>query len=216
MSLNAVEAASRKNNRASARLAQCACRLSHPPVREGIIINRRRLIAAFLCAGLITLARRGACQATVDTRQLMALLQRLAPAIEAITERVMPIDWKLLHACLYYALSGQYILARMGIPTRLKGGAVLYCPDTPVYHRIKPHVWLETGTHFIDCSALPRWSYIAVIPQRQVARNPASVIPGMTRVLILEDRDDREFMDYVARHRTRFERVLNGDVSNDE
>jgi hypothetical protein len=132
----------------------------------------------------------------------------LAPEIETLTERTTPADWELLHACVYYALAGQYILARRGIRTRLKGGAVLYCPDTPLHHNIKPHVWLETGTHFIDCSALPRWGYIAVIPLQLVARTPAEVIPDVTRLLILEDRNDPEFLDHVATHRARFNRIL--------
>jgi hypothetical protein len=144
------------------------------------------------------------------TRRLIALMDRLTPAIEALTERTTPSNWELLHACIYYALAGQSILALKGIPTRLKGGAVMYYPDTPLRHDIKPHAWLETDTHFIDCSALPRWGYIAVIPLQQVARNHASVIPGMTRLLILEERNDPEFQDYVARHRARFERVLQG------
>jgi hypothetical protein len=147
---------------------------------------------------------------TAYTRYLTALMNHLAPAIEALTERTTPANWELLHACLYYALAGQYILACRGIPARLKGGAVLYYPDTPLRHDIKPHVWLETGTHFIDCSALPRWGYIAVIPLQQVTRNLASDIPEMTRLLILEERNDPEFLDYVARHRARFERILRG------
>ena len=135
-------------------------------------------------------------------------MEHLAPAIEALTRRTKPADWELLHACLYYALAGQYILAGRGVPTRLRGGAVLYYPDTPLHHPIKPHVWLETGTHFIDCSALPRWGYIAVIPLQEVARNPASVVPGVSRLLILEERNDPEFLGYVARHRARFEHIL--------
>jgi len=146
----------------------------------------------------------------VYTRQLIALMVRLTPAIEALTQRTTPSDWELLHACLYYALAGQYILALRGIPARLKGGAVLYYPDTPLRHEIKPHVWLQTDLHFIDCSALPRWGYVAVIPLHEVARNLAAVIPGKTRLLILEERNDPEFRNYVARHRTRFKCVLRG------
>jgi hypothetical protein len=85
-----------------------------------------------------------------------------------------------------------------------------------VHHDIKPHVWLETDTDFIDCSALPRWGYIAVIPLQQVARNPAAVIPEMTRLLILEERNDPEFLDYVDRHRTRFARILQGAAPGHE
>jgi len=162
------------------------------------------------------LTRTAASRSVVSTRQLTALLDHLAPAIEALTERTTPANWELLHACVYYALAGQYILARRGIPTRLKGGAVLYYPDTPLHHDIKPHVWLETDTHFIDCSALPRWGYIAVIPLQQLARNPASVIPEMTRLLILEERNDPEFLDHVATHRARFDRILQGSQPDHE
>ena len=157
------------------------------------------------------LTRTAAGRPAVSTRQLTALMDRLAPAIEALTERTTPANWELLHACVYYALAGQYILARRGIPTRLKGGAVLYYPDTPLHHNIKPHVWLETDTHFIDCSALPRWGYIAVIPLQQVARNPESVIPEMTRMLIQEERNDPQFPDHVVTHRARFDRILRGE-----
>lgn len=176
----------------------------------GIHITRRRFIACVFAAGLFTLTRTSVGRAAGQSRPLIALMERLAPAIEALTERTTPANWELLHACLYYALAGQYILAGRGIPACLKGGAVLYYPDTPLHHDIKPHVWLETDTHFIDCSALPRWGYIADIPRQQVARNPASVIPGVTRVLILEERNDPEFLDHVATHRARFERILRG------
>jgi hypothetical protein len=71
-------------------------------------------------------------------------------------------------------------------------------------------VWLETGRHFIDCSALPRWEYLTVIPLQQVARNPASVMPGMTRLLIFEERNDPQFQDYVAGHLARIDRALRG------
>lgn len=162
------------------------------------------------------LTRIAAGQPSVSTRHLTGLMNHLAPAIEALTERTTPANWELLHACVYYSLAGHYLLARRGIRTRLKGGAVLYYPDTPLHHNIKPHVWLETDTHFIDCSALPRWGYIAVIPLQQVARNPALVIPEMTRLLILEDRDDPKFLDHVATHRARFDRILRGAESGHE
>jgi len=183
---------------------------------RGNNITRRRFIASAFFAGLLTLTRTAAGQTPEYTRRLIAIMYRLAPAIEALRERTTPSDWELLHACLYYAFAGQYILALRGIPTRLKGRAVLYYPDTPLRHDIKPHVWLETDAHFIDCSALPRWGYIAVIPLQEVARNLASVIPEMTRLLILEERNDPEFLDYVARHRARFEHVLRGTEPDHE
>jgi hypothetical protein len=177
---------------------------------RGINITRRRFIAYLHAIGLCMLTRAARGRPAVSTQQLTVLMGQLAPTIEVLTERTTPANWELLHACVYYALAGQYILARLGIAARIKGGAVLYYPDTPLHHRIKPHVWLETDTHFIDCSALPRWGYIAAIPLQQVARNPASVIPKMTRLLILEERNDPVFLDHVATHRARFDRILRG------
>lgn len=145
-----------------------------------------------------------------STPYLRRLLERLAPEIDTLTERTVPVEWQLLHACLYYALAGQYLLARYGVGSRLKGGAVVYFPTSPLHHRIKPHVWLETAGHYIDCAALPRRGYIVVLPLRQVAQDAAAIVPALTEVLILEERNDPEFIDYVARHRTRFERVLEG------
>ena len=187
-----------------------------PSLIVEITVTRRRFIAVLLGAGLLTLPITGMGLPGLSTRKLTLLMDRLAPAIETLTERTTPTDWALLHACLYYALAGQYILARHGIGTHLKGGAVLYFPATPRHHAIRPHVWLETGSHFIDCSALLRWGYIAVIPLSRVARYRAAVIPGITRVLILEERNDIEFRDYVAEHRTRFERAMLEKIPNHE
>jgi hypothetical protein len=187
-----------------------------PPITVEIDITRRRFIATVIGAGLLSLVRTGLGQAFASTRRLIALMDTLAPEIEVLAARTMPAGWQLLHACLYYALAGQYLLARRGILTRLEGGAVLYYPDTPLQHRIKPHVWLETDTHVIDCSALPRWGYIAVIPLQQIARHPEQVIPGVTPLLILEQRHDPQFLEYIASHRARFERVLRGTVPGDE
>lgn len=171
-------------------------------------MTRRRFITAVCAVGLTALDRAAYGRVDAHTRYLTALMAHLAPGIEELTERTAPPDWELLHACLYYALAGQYLLARSGISTRLEGGVVVYAPSTPLHHRIKPHVWLETAAHFIDCSALPRWGYIVVIPMQQVALNPASIAPSTTRLLILKQRDDAEFNDYVATHRARFKRIL--------
>jgi hypothetical protein len=143
-------------------------------------------------------------------------MNSLASRIEALAARTMPANWELLHACLYYALAGQYILAQRGFVTRLEGGAVIYNPFSSACHDIKPHVWLETDTHFIDGSTLPRWGYITVIPRQRVARHPGEVIPGFTRILILEQRSDPEFLNYIATHRARFERALQGAESGHE
>jgi hypothetical protein len=188
----------------------CAARTAHGRQARGYTIRRRRFIAAAGAAGLLALTRPAGARTDAQTRYLIAITQRLAPGIEALTERAMPRDWQLLHGCLYYALAGQYLLARYGIGTELKGGTVVYFPTSPLHHRIKPHVWLETASHYIDCSALPRWGYIVVLPLRQVAHDQALIMPGLTEVLILEERDDPEFADYVAEHRGRFERILEG------
>jgi hypothetical protein len=184
--------------------------MAHGRQQRGKAISRRRFIATAGATGLLALTRWAAARTDAPTRYLIAITQCLAPGIEALTERTLPPDWQLLHGCLYYALAGQYLLARCGIGTRLKGGAVVYFPTSPLHHRIKPHVWLETPGHYIDCSALPRWGYIVVLLLREVARDSESIIPGLTEVLILEERDDQEFGDYVTTHRTRFERVLEG------
>ena len=185
-------------------------RAAHGRQSGGNAIRRRCFIAAAGAAGLLALIRSAAARADAQTRYLIAITQRLAPGIEALTERALPHDWQLLHGCLYYALAGQSLLTRYGIGTRLEGGTVVYFPTSPLHHRINPHVWLETASHYIDCSALPRWEYIVVLPLREVARNQALIMPGLTEVLILEERDDPEFIDYVAAHRARFERVLEG------
>lgn len=194
----------------SASGASCAARTAHGRHSPGDAIRRRRFIAAAGAAGLLALTRSAAAGPDAQTRYLIAVMERLAPGIEALTERALPRDWELLHGCLYYALAGQYLLARHGISTRLEGGTVVYFPTSPLHHRIKPHVWLDTTSHYIDCSALPRWGFIVVLPLRQVAPDSASILPGLTEVLILEKRDDSEFDDYVAGHRARFERILTG------
>ena len=180
------------------------------------MLNRRCFIAIMLGTRLLTLGTTSVGQQDNSTRQLTLLMDRLTREIETLTERTMPTDWQLLHACLYYALAGQYILAHHGIITHLKGGAVLYFPATPRHHAIRPHVWLETGRHFIDCSALLRWGHIEVIPMSRVTGDREAVIPGITKVMILEERDDTEFQNYVARHRIRFEHALRGEITSSE
>jgi hypothetical protein len=142
------------------------------------------------------------------TRWLLDTMTVLTPQIEQLADRTRPADWALLRSCLYYALAGQYLLARQGVTTRLEGGAVMYNPSTPGRHGIDPHVWLENRTHFIDCATLPRWGLVTVIPLSLVARHPADVIPGVTRVLIVGHRRDPEYLDYLDGHRARFTSAL--------
>lgn len=122
--------------------------------------------------------------------------------------RTKPPDWEARHACLYYALSGQYLLARAGIEATLVTGQVSFAPDTPRRHRICPHAWLETPDYLIDYAILPRRGEVAVIPQRWVAHDLRDVHPGSTAVLALPRPRDPDHLRYLARHRARFARIL--------
>jgi hypothetical protein len=135
----------------------------------------------------------------------------LAPEVERLVERTKPDDWALRRACLYYAFAGQHLLAQHGIAASVWVGAVVYDPGTAASHQIWPHAWLETATDFIDYSALPRWGTVKVIPRRLVARSPAEVRPGRTRVLALRRIEDLDLVAYLRFHRERFDRILKGD-----
>jgi hypothetical protein len=150
------------------------------------------------------------------TRWLQNTLNALAPQIESLAAQTRPPDWQLLRSCLYYALAGQYLLARQGIETRLESGALQYNPSTPARHGIDPHVWLETRTHLIDCATLPRWGEVTVIPRSRVATHRDEVFPGLTRVLVVERYRDPEQLAYITGHRARFvERLRRLDLPRD-
>lgn len=167
--------------------------------------------AVLLCAALAipgvaevdgTLAQAGSFVSTVTS---------LAQDVERLVGRTKPDDWALRRACLYYAFAGQHLLARQGISASVWVGAVVYDPGIAASHQIWPHAWLETATHFIDYSALPRWGTVRVIPGHRVARSPVEVRPGRTRVLALRRIEDLDLIAYLRFHRERFDRVVKGD-----
>ena len=172
-------------------------------------LNMQRIfITTIFCLGVLFQSAVTADTAPQSTRWLRDTVTALTPQIEALAAQTRPADWALLRSCLYYALAGQYLLARQGVATRLESGAVMYNPFTPRRHGINPHVWLENRTHFIDCATLPRWGVVTVIPLSLVARHAADVIPEVTRVLIVERRQDPEYLAYLDGHRARFADAL--------
>lgn len=168
-------------------------------------------IAAFLCAVLAVSPGVAADGATAQVGTYVTTVASLAPKVERLVERTKPADWALRRACLYYAFAGQYLLAGQGIAASLWIGAVAYDPGTAISHQIWPHAWLETATHFIDYSALPRWGTVKVIPRALVARGPAEVRPGSTRVLAVQRSVDSDLGAYLAFHRERFDRRMKGE-----
>ena len=136
------------------------------------------------------------------------LLRSHAAAVEQMVARTKPQDWKMRHACLYYAFAAQTLLARDGIATSLRVGAVIYRPGTATAHGISPHAWLETPGYFIDYSTLPRWGEVSLIPRQRVAAAPAEVEPGVTAVLTRLRPADADLRRYLAAHRMRFQSML--------
>lgn len=134
----------------------------------------------------------------------IARILALAPEVEALVARTKPAGWASRYACLYYALAGRRLLAQHGIAAELMTGAVIYAPGTPHRHRIRPHAWLETGTHLIDFATLPRRGEVTVIPLDRVARRGRDVRPGITRGLALLRPRDPDHLHYLARHCARF------------
>jgi hypothetical protein len=164
-----------------------------------------------LCAALAVSAGAAAegegARADTDANGIASL----ASAVEALVERSKPAEWALRRSCLYYAFAGQDLLARRGISASVWVGAVVYDPGTAASHQIWPHAWLETATHFIDFSALPRWGTVKVIPRHLVARRPWEVRPGTTRALALPRVEDAQLVAYLALHRERFDRKVKGE-----
>jgi hypothetical protein len=139
------------------------------------------------------------------------LVQRaasLAPQVEWVVARTKPLHWECRRACLYYALAGQHLLARQGIPAALRFGSVVYGPGAPAAHTIDPHAWLETPTGLVDYATLPRWGVVTVIPHELVATTPWEVQPGVTRVLTQRWPSDAALRGYLSTHRSRFEHIL--------
>ena len=135
----------------------------------------------------------------------------LAGQVEELVAHSKPADWEMRRSCLYYALAGQYLLARNGIDAILWTGAVVYDPRTRARHPISPHAWLETASHFIDYSTLPRWGEVTVIPREQTATETTSVHAGITRVLLFHRPGDSALIDYLDTHRARFDRIVNDE-----
>jgi hypothetical protein len=137
----------------------------------------------------------------------------LAPEVEWAVARTKPLHWERRRACLYYALAGQGLLARLDVPATLRFGSVVYAPGTPAAYPIDPHAWLETPTGFVDYATLPRWGAVTVIPRELVATTPWEVRPGVTRVLAQRWPEDAALRGYLATHRSRFEHILRRETS---
>jgi hypothetical protein len=135
----------------------------------------------------------------------------LAEEVEELVAHSKPAGWEMRRSCLYYALAGQYLLARNGIDAILWTGAVVYHPETRARHPISPHAWLETASHFIDYSTLPRWGEVTVIPREQTATEKTGVHAGITRVLLFHRPGDSALIEYLDTHRARFGRIVNGE-----
>ncbi len=168
----------------------------------------RVIITALFCLGLLFPAGASADSASEHTRWLQDTVNALALDIEMLAAQTRPAEWEMLHSCIYYPLAGQYLLAWQGVVTRLEAGSILYDPQTPLRHGIDPHIWLESPTHLIDCANLPRRGEVSVIPMSLVARHDSEVVPGVTRVLIVDRYRYPEYLAYLAGHRNRFAGIL--------
>lgn len=149
-----------------------------------------------------------AAQATVNEATLVT---SLGAQVEKLAARTKPSDWELIRACLYYALAGQYLLAQHGVHAAIGIGAIVYNPGTPAHHQIVPHAWLETADLLVDYSTLPRLGKTTVIPRELVADHPENAYPGVTRALALHRPAGNDLINYLVTHRTRFDRIINGD-----
>jgi hypothetical protein len=157
---------------------------------------RALAIALALAAAAMPLA--GAARAPAAT------IRALSDAVAARAAATRPQHWPLRHACLYYALAGQALLARHGIPARLRVGRVVYRPGTPTAHPIDPHVWLETGNHLVDYAMLPRRGEVAIVPIGLVATHPSQAVPGVTQVLAIAADHNESLALYLRHHYRRF------------
>jgi len=169
--------------------------------------QRSRLSGCFIfCLSLLASPALPAPEAQLD---LVALrLAAVAGEVEDTAARTRPSNWPLRRACLYYALAGQYVLARQGIPSSLRQGTVVYGPGGPSAHRISPHAWLETATHFVDYATLPRWGRPTIVSRQQVATAMAQVDPVNTAVLALREPIVGPMRGYLAVHRARLARQM--------
>jgi hypothetical protein len=169
--------------------------------------QRVRLAGCFLvCLSLLATPALPAPHAQHDL--VAHRLAAVAGEVEDTAARTRPSNWPLRRACLYYALAGQYVLARKGIPSSLRRGTVVYAPGGPSAHRISPHAWLETATHFVDYATLPRWGRPTIVSRQQVATAIAQVEPGDTAVLALSEPIVGSMRGYIAVHRARLARQI--------
>jgi hypothetical protein len=164
------------------------------------VSHRLRSITAALA--LLVAGMPAAAQLASPTQT--STIQSLREAVAAAAAATRPRHWPLRHACLYYAMAGQTLLARHGIPATLRVGRVVYRPGSPTAHPINPHVWLDTGTHFVDYALLPRCNEVAVVPAGLVATHPAQVVPGVTPVLAITTDHEASMELYLRHHYRRF------------
>jgi hypothetical protein len=160
------------------------------------------LRALAMVLALLAVAMPAASQA--EPAAPTSIIQGLSDAVAATAAATRPRHWPLRHACLYYALAGQALLARHGIAATLRVGRVVYRPGTPGAHPIAPHVWLDTGSHLVDYAMLPRRGEVAIVPADLVARRPSQVVPGVTRVLTSTADHDERLGRYLRHHYQRF------------
>lgn len=170
----------------------------------------RNLRGLWTIAAMLLLSTVAVTGATQPGDPAALLASRLDKEVEALVARTKPDGWENIHACLYYAFAGQYLLAKHGIQSEVHVGAVIYAPGTTSHHGICPHAWLETPDLFIDFSTLPRWGRTSVIPRGQVASHPAAVHPGITQVLALHRPPDPDLIEYLTTQRAHFYSIVNG------
>jgi len=163
-------------------------------------------IIVYLCIALLLAPATAA--AAENTPDFKVTVESLGDSVEAMVAATRPLEWPPLHACLYYALAGQHLLAGEGITARLVLGTVVYGPYITGQHGINPHIWLETATHIIDYATLPRWGEVSVIPLDWVAHSAGEVTPGLTRIAVLPRPSSLQERRFIMMHRARFERAL--------
>jgi hypothetical protein len=175
----------------------------------------RAAIAVLLCASVTAGAHQPSAPALNTPRtaagpvvRIERLVQGLAPAVDALVDATKPARWTKRRACLYYALAGQRLLAQQGIWAQIRAGSVVYGPFTVARHSIRPHFWLETPTHFIDFSTLPRWGKASIVPLTRVAYQPGQASPASTRILAFRAPCDAACQTFVAGHRQALESQL--------
>lgn len=165
-----------------------------------------------LAAVVVVLIAAALCSLSAGAEPMRApppreIIERLSLAVAAVAARTRPLHWPMRRACLYYAITGQALLAEQGIAAHLLVGRVVYWPGTAAEHAIDPHAWLETASEFVDYAMLPRSGRTAILPLEGVAALPSAVIPGVTRVLAIEAEPSNALHRYLSHHCRRFHRA---------